>query len=69
MLIIYRCQPLVLIFQFFKILEQRTLTLPKFESDSILVVGGGGDIILVTESDNGSSKYVSYLLKYTLKNY
>ena len=32
MLIMHRCQPLVLIFQLSKILEQRTLAPPKFES-------------------------------------
>ena len=32
MLIIHCCQPLVLIFQFFKIFEQRTSSPPKFES-------------------------------------
>ena len=32
MLIMQLCQPLVLIFQFFKIFEQRTLAPPKFES-------------------------------------
>ena len=32
MLIMHRYQPLVLIFQLFKIFEQRTLAIPKFES-------------------------------------
>ena len=32
MLIMHRCEPLVLIFQLSKILEQRTLATPKFES-------------------------------------
>ena len=32
MLIMQHCQPLVLIFQFFKIFEQRTSTPPMFES-------------------------------------
>ena len=45
MLIMHRCQPLVLIFQLSKILEQRTLATPSLNPDSIPVYNSSKHVI------------------------